>query len=91
MSCDSGWRMAMKVKLMKFLQEVRGLAEVTNRRRLPKPPMLYLMELRSHVAGVTPRHKVVIAVDMKGNSEMPDPVHIKHIKPEEREAACSVI
>jgi hypothetical protein len=41
--------MAAKIKMLKLLQEMRGLAEVTNRRPVPRHPGLFLLQLRSHM------------------------------------------
>ena len=64
---------------MKLLQEVRGMAEITNRRFVPKPPMLYLMELRARsvaAAAGTGSRRLVIRVDSRDCAEIPDPVKI---------------
>ena len=61
--------MATKMKLLKMMQEVKGIAQITNRRPAPRPPLLYLMQLRSQVAPAnTPRRRVVIeaAADLDG-------------------------
>jgi hypothetical protein len=70
--------MATKVRLMKLLQEVRGMAEITNRRFVPKPPMLYLMELRARsvAAAASTSRRLVIRVDARDIAEIPDPVKI---------------
>jgi hypothetical protein len=74
--------MAMKVKLMKLLQEVRGLAEITGRRPLPKPSVLYLMQLRWQAAAANmTRRKLVINVDHQEAADIPHPVKIIHRKP----------
>jgi hypothetical protein len=53
--------MATKMKLYKMLQEVKGLAKITNRRPAPRPPLLYLMQLRSHIAHAdTPKRRLTI-------------------------------
>ena len=74
--------MATKVRLMKLLQEMRGFAEITNRRPLPKPPVLFLMQLRSHAAeAASPRRKMVITIDMQENPDIPHPVKITVLRP----------
>jgi hypothetical protein len=72
----------MKVKLVKLLQDIRDWNYQPNRRMPPKPTVLYLMQLRSHVAETTsPRRKLVIQVDLKGQELHPRPVQIKQLKP----------
>src|SRR5690242_237890 len=39
-------RMAAKVRIMKLLQEMRGLADITHRRPAPRQPGLFLIQLR---------------------------------------------
>ena len=74
--------MAAKLKLMKFVEEVRGYAEITNRRPTPRPAVLYLMDLRSHLVEVaTPRRKVAIFAGLKKNVDIARPVKINFVKP----------
>ena len=73
--------MATKMKLLKMLQEVKGLAQVTNRRPAPRPPMIYLMQLRSQNATTqTPKRRLAIE---KGTdtTHVPLPIKINHIRP----------
>ena len=73
--------MAAKIKLMKLLQEIRGLAEITNRRPHPRFPGLFMIQLRSHVLNTTlSRRKRIIAIDIQGLSDIPHPVKITHLK-----------
>ncbi len=73
--------MATKIRILKLMQEIRGLAQITNRRPQPKPPGLFLMQLRSHLAHATlSRQKVVISVDMQNCPDIPHPVKITHVK-----------
>jgi hypothetical protein len=72
--------MATKIKMMKLLQEIRGMAQITNRRPQPKPPGLFLMQLRSHVMQATiPRRRLVIPVDLREPPDIPHPVKITHL------------
>jgi hypothetical protein len=67
---------------MKLLQEIRGLAEITNRRPQPGKPGLFLVQLRSHVNHTTgARRKQIIAVDMLDRPDIPHPVKITHLRP----------
>ena len=74
--------MATKLRLMKFVEEVRGYAEITNRRPTPRPAVLYLMDLRAHVAEITaPKRKVAIFVGPTKNLDIAHPVKINFVKP----------
>lgn len=80
--------MAAKLKMMKFLQEARALAEVTNRRPLPRSPMLYLIQLRSQPHPLTlPKRRLVITPNPNAEHELPQPVKIHFIEP--AEATCA--
>ena len=80
--------MAAKLKLMKYLQEARALADITNRRPMPRSPMLYLIQLRSQTHELSPpKRQLVISVDLNGDSETPQPVKIN--SPEPPEATCA--
>jgi len=72
--------MATKIKMMKLLQEIRGLAQITNRRPQPKPPGLFLMQLRTHVLQASlPRRRLVIPIDLQDPPDIPNPVKITHL------------
>lgn len=71
--------MATKMKLLKMLQEVKGLAQITNRRPGPRPPLLYLMQLRTQGAQThTPRRRVAIEAPAIA---APMTIKINHVKP----------
>jgi hypothetical protein len=71
-------QMATKMKLLKMLQETKGLAQITNRKPLPRPPMLYLMQLRSQgQPASTPRRRLTIEA---WAIPTPLPIKINHIK-----------
>ena len=75
--------MAAKIKLLKMLQEVKGLAQITNRRPAPRPPMIYLMQLRTqNTPPNVPKRRLAIE---KGNdtSHVPLPIKINHIRPDD--------
>ena len=73
-------RMAAKMKLMKMLQEIRGLSEITSRRPHPRFPGLFMIQLRSHVVQTTwPRRKLVIPIEMLNRPDIPSAVEIKHL------------
>ena len=71
-------RMATKMRVMKLLQEIRGLAQVTQRRPHNRAPGLFLLQLRSHVNQATSRRqRLVIPVQMHEPPDIPNPVKIK--------------
>lgn len=73
--------MATKIKLMKVLEEIRGYAQITNRRPAPRPPMLYLMQLRNQTAQAnTVSRRLTVAVDAGENPTAPSPIKITHLK-----------
>jgi hypothetical protein len=72
--------MATKIKMLKLLQEIRGFAQITNRRPHPKPPGIFLMQLRSHVLQATSaRRRLVIPIDLQEPPDIPHPVKITHL------------
>jgi hypothetical protein len=71
--------MAAKVKLMKLLQEIRGLAEITARRPPSRAPGLFLVQLRSHLMHTTHPFRKRIAVDGQEQVDIPFPVKITHL------------
>lgn len=72
--------MATKAMLMKLLQESRGYEQITNRRPIPRPVVLYLMQLRAqnaHARGV--KRRFVLRPAWDPDAAVPVPVNIKHI------------
>jgi hypothetical protein len=75
--------MATKVKLMKFLQEIRGLVEISRRHPTPRPTALFLMQLRSHMMDTNrSKRRLLITIDLKDREDIPNPVKITHVKTE---------
>ena len=75
--------MAAKIKIMKLLQEIRGFADISNRRPQPRPLGLFLVQLRSHVVQTTAlRRKRTIVIQMQGQTDIPYPVKITHMPPD---------
>ena len=73
--------MATKVKLMKLLQEMRGLAELNRRHPAPRPSALYLLQLRTHMAETSQsRRRLLVKIDLKESLDLPHPVKINHLK-----------
>jgi hypothetical protein len=66
------------MKLVKMLQEFKGRAQITNRRPAPRPPLLYLMQLRTHaVQATTPRKRLAVEIEAV---HAPMTIKINHVK-----------
>ncbi len=79
--------MATRMNMLKLLQEMRGFADVTNRRPLTRHPGLFTMQIRSHMAQTTAaRCKRTIVIDMKEPTDIPHPVKITHLQRQESRA-----
>jgi hypothetical protein len=73
-------RMAKKMKLMPLFQELKGRAEISNRRPSPNGAGIYLMKLRQQNGGTTlPRRRFVISVNPGASGSLPRPVKINHV------------
>jgi hypothetical protein len=73
--------MATKIKLMKFLQEMHALAEMSRRPPAPRSTPLFLLQLRSHLAETShSRRRLIVRLDLKDTLDMPHPVKINHVK-----------
>jgi len=73
--------MAAKVRLFRLLQEIRGLAEISNRRPQSRTPGFFLMQMRSHVVHTTsPGCRRSIAIALQDLPDIPHPVKITHVK-----------
>ena len=73
--------MATRIKILKLMQEIHGFARITHRRPQPRPPGLFLMQLRSHgTPPVLPKRKLHIAIQMQELPDLPHPVKITHLK-----------
>ena len=76
--------MAMKIKLMRLLQEVRGHAQITNRRPAPRPHTLYLMQLRERAAEIhSPKRRLAVTTDSNESAIHPLPIKIHHVQADE--------
>ena len=72
--------MATKDKLLRLLQEVRGLAEINRRNSAAKPTPLFLMQLRSQLnSSSRPRYRLSISMDSRESAHFPQPVRITHL------------
>jgi hypothetical protein len=83
--------MAVKIQLMKMLQEIRGLAEITTRRPAPKQPGLVLMQLRYAQRGSISLSRKTISVTVDEFPEMPHPVKITHVAGRPSPAAAATV
>jgi hypothetical protein len=73
--------MATRINILKLMQEIHGFARITHRRPQPRPPGLFLMEIRAHgSSGALPKRKLNIEVYAPEPSDLPHPVKINHIK-----------
>ena len=73
--------MATNIKMLKLLQEMRGFAQLAQRRSSPKPG-LFLLQLRAHLNQTTPRRqRLTIPVQMYELPDIPNLVKITHITP----------
>jgi len=82
--------MATKVKLMKLLQEMRGLAELNRRHPAPRPSALYLLQLRSHMAETSQsRRRLLVRIDLKDAIDLPHPVKINHVRSRDTDEPAS--
>jgi len=82
--------MANKVKLMKLLQEIRGFAEISQRRAQQKAPGLILVQLRSQFNQASPRRRRLrIPIQMHELPDIPKLVKIHYIK--EETTACTAV
>jgi hypothetical protein len=76
--------MANKAKLMRFLQEGRGYAQITNRRPAPRPSVLYLMQLRArNEQANAPKRRLIVVSETQEHDHTPLPIKINHIKAED--------
>jgi len=75
--------MATKLQIMKFVEEIRGYAEITDRRPIPRPAVLCLMDLHSQTQGITvPKRRLAVTVNLELGPNNPDPVKITYVRPD---------
>ncbi|MGO8928960.1 MAG: hypothetical protein ACLQU3_18990 [Limisphaerales bacterium] len=73
--------MAARVKMLTLLQEIRGFAQVSNRRPPPRSPGLFLAQLRSQGDhAILRRRRLNITIDPPNQSDIPLQVKIHHVK-----------
>jgi len=72
--------MAKKMKLMPLFQELKGRAEISDRRPASTGTGIYLMQLREQASRATqPRVRLMISVTSDETHTPADPVKINHI------------
>lgn len=72
--------MAKKLKLMPLFQEMKGRAEISNRRPSSTGTGVYLMQLREQASRSTqPRVRLMISVTSDETPTPADPVKINHV------------
>lgn len=73
--------MATKLRMLKLLQELRGFAEIVNRRPPPRSAALWLAQVRPHVVqAVLPRRSLRVTMVELSSTDIPHPVKINHLK-----------
>ena len=76
--------MATKMKILKLMQEIKGHAQITNRRPAPRAPLLYLMQLRAQqsLPQDAPRRRLTVTMEA-AEAVAPLAVKIVHVNPGE--------
>jgi len=73
--------MAAKVRMLKLLHEIRGFAEIVNRRPPPRSPAVLLAQMRPTVIqAVLPRRSLIVTMVEADSFNIPHPVKINHVK-----------
>lgn len=76
--------MATRMNMMKLLQEIRGMAEVTNRRPLSRTPAALALQTRLPAVRIgKTKTKRIIHVSMLEPMDIPHPVKIRQAQPSE--------
>jgi hypothetical protein len=70
--------MATRINMMKLLQEVRGLAELANRRPLSRPPEPLILQFRAEGRKLMAAQRKSIQVNILDLPDIPHPVKITH-------------
>ncbi len=74
--------MATRIKVMKLLQEMKGFAEITNRRPQTRSVGPLMLQLRSSaLRAATPKRKRTLTIDVQDRPDIPNPVKITHLRP----------
>lgn len=71
--------MATKMKMMKLLQESRALDDLSRAQFASRPAAVYLTQLRPVSEPGHSRRKLIVAIDARDFSRLPDPVRITHL------------
>ena len=72
--------MATRMNMMKLLQEIRGMAQVTNRRPLTRTSLVLALQIRPPaLRNAKTRQRRTIRISMQDPLDIPHPVKIKHL------------
>ena len=72
--------MATRMNILKLMQEIHGFARITHRRPQPRPPGLFLMQIRANgLPTALPKRKLNIVIQMQEPADIPHPVKINHL------------
>jgi hypothetical protein len=75
--------MAAKMNISKLLQEIRGFAEISNRRSQRRSPELRLALVGSRVfRSALRKRRLSIRIDMQDRTDTPYRVKINYVKPD---------
>ncbi len=67
---------------MKLLQEMKGFAEISNRRPQSRSSSLFMLQPRSpSLRAAPPKRKRTITIDVQDRPDIPNPVKITHLRP----------
>jgi hypothetical protein len=72
--------MATRMKMLKLVQEMRGLAQITNRRPQQRQPVTAVLEVRPpNRRSATFKRKLLIQIQVQEPPDIPHPVKIKFL------------
>jgi hypothetical protein len=71
--------MATRMNMMKLLQEIRGMAEVTNRRPLSRTTTALALQIRPPALRNKTKQRRIIRISMQDPPDIPHPVKIQHL------------
>ena len=75
--------MATRINMMKLLQEIQGMAQVTNRRPFRTTAALALQIRHPLQRNSRVRQRRIIRISMQNPPDIPNPVKIKHLSSSE--------
>ncbi len=73
-------QMATRMNMLKLVQEMRGLAQITNRRPLPRHPVPAVLDVRPpNRRGAAFKRKRLIQIHVQDPPDIPHPVKITYL------------